>query len=83
VQIGKEGVTLAVRRACAVALADHELIKVKLGQSVDAGREEIAVGLAQDTRAHVAQVLGRTFLLYKSWPPGKKRKGHERIRLPA
>ena len=53
VQVGQEGVTAGVLAALEQALWDHELVKVKL---------------ASGTGAEVAQVLGRTVLLYKPNP---------------
>ncbi len=65
VQIGKEGVTEAVARALAQALADHELVKVKLVPSAGIDRDRAAAALASATGAEVAQILGKTILLYK------------------
>lgn len=62
--IGQQGVTEAVVGAVEQALYDHELIKVKVNEGpVD--RHEAAAALAQGTGAEVAQVLGRTVLLFK------------------
>lgn len=76
VQVGKEGPTEGVVAALNQALFDHELVKVKLGQSV-AEREEVADKLALGTASECAQILGRTVLFYKRHP--KKPK----IELPA
>ena len=65
VQIGKEGVTEAVGRALGQALADHELVKVKLGPGAEVDRDTAATALAAATGAEVAQILGKTILLYK------------------
>lgn len=61
VQVGAQGVTAGVVAALEQALLDHELVKVK----VPAEREEVASRLAAETGSEVAQVLGRTALLYK------------------
>jgi RNA-binding protein len=79
VQVGREGTTAAVERACDLALADHELVKVKIGEGADDGREIIAERLARATGSEVAQVLGKTILLYRARPEGDERP---RIRLP-
>lgn len=68
VQIGHEGVTDAVVRQTAAQLFAHELIKVKVGETAPEGRHEIAQALAERTNAHLAQVLGRTALLYRARP---------------
>lgn len=64
VQVGQQGVTQGVIGAIEQALADHELIKVKVGEG-PAGRHEAAAQLSEATGAEVAQVLGRTVLLFK------------------
>lgn len=68
VQVGQKGVTPEVVAAVEQALADHELVKVKI--SADAADEKedrhaAAAAIAEQTGAAVAQVLGRTALLYK------------------
>ena len=62
VQIGHEGVSDAVVKQTLTQLEAHELIKVKVGEG---DRHEAATALAEKTQAQLAQVLGRTFLLYK------------------
>ncbi len=76
VQVGKDGVSDAAAKAADQALRDHELIKVKVGESCPLERQEAAEALAQATGAEIAQLLGRTILLYRPDPeePG--------IRLP-
>lgn len=68
VQVGKEGVTPAAAAAADQALRDHELIKVKVGESCPLARQEAADALAAATGSEIAQVLGRTFLLYRPDP---------------
>jgi RNA-binding protein len=65
VQVGKEGVTAAVVRQLDQALLDHELVKVKVGTESPEDRFEAAERLAADAGAHVAQILGRTILVYR------------------
>jgi RNA-binding protein len=76
VQVGKEGVTDAVVAATREQLLAHELIKVRIGTEAPVDRKEAASDLAARTGATLAQVLGRTLLLYKRHP----RKA--RIELP-
>lgn len=64
VQVGHQGVTEGVIAATTQALFDHELIKVKLGEGVE-DRHETAEELARATESQLAQVLGRTLLLFK------------------
>ncbi len=68
VMIGKDELTDAVVAATDEALNSHELIKIKLQEGCLSDRHEIAAELAQATAASIAQVLGRTFLLYRKHP---------------
>jgi RNA-binding protein len=68
VQVGQDGVTPGVVAAVEQALWDHELVKVKLASENRETRREQAGALAAGTGAEVAQVLGRTVLLYKPNP---------------
>ncbi len=72
VMIGKEGITPAVIQATDQALEDHELIKIKLGESSPIDRHEAAQELASATQSQIAQVLGRTILLYRRHPEKPK-----------
>lgn len=72
VMIGKDELTDAVVAAADEALAGHELIKVKLQEGCLSDRRSMADELAQATASHVAQVLGRTFLLYRRNPENPK-----------
>ncbi len=65
VQVGKEGVTEKLINATDRALLDHELIKVKVGEASPLDRHEVAEALSQATQSAVAQVLGRTLLLFR------------------
>lgn len=62
--IGQGGVSDAVTAAVEQALYDHELIKIKVNEG-PADRHEAAEALANTTGAEIAQVLGRTVLLFK------------------
>jgi len=68
VQVGHEGVTPGVLAAVEQALWDHELVKVKLASEDRDLRKEQIAALAGGTGSEVAQVLGRTVLLYKPNP---------------
>jgi RNA-binding protein len=75
-QIGHEGISPAVVKQALVQLQAHELIKVKVGEGAPAGRHGTAEELAAATKSDLAQVLGRTFLLFK------KRAKDSKINLP-
>ena len=76
VQIGHEGVSEAVVRQANEQLEAHELIKVKVSENAPDDRRASAAALAGKTGAHLAQVLGRTALLYR------RRKQKPAIVLP-
>jgi RNA-binding protein len=65
ITIGKSEITEAVCKEAKTALDFHELIKVKILESCLTDRYDIAESLARECSAEVAQVLGRTVLLYK------------------
>jgi RNA-binding protein len=75
--VGQEGVTEAVVRQADVQLDLHELIKVRVGDNAPQDRHATAADLARRTGAHLAQVLGRTALLYRG------RRQEPAIVLPA
>jgi RNA-binding protein len=68
VQVGKGGLDDGLIAAVNQALLDHELIKVKVGDSADLDRHEAASLLADKTRSEVAQVLGNIVMLYRAHP---------------
>jgi RNA-binding protein len=68
VQVGKDGIDDGLVAAVDQALADHELIKVKVGENAGLDRHEAAESLAEKTRSEVAQVLGFTVVLYRPDP---------------
>jgi RNA-binding protein len=66
VLVGKADVSPALINETIEALAIHELIKVKILESSLMDRHEVGRELSVACRAEVAQVLGRTLLLYKA-----------------
>lgn len=74
VQVGAQGITDQVAAAVEAALKDHELIKVKIGDG-PADRHETSVALALATKSELAQLLGRTALLFR------QRKVDSKIKL--
>ena len=65
VTIGKHELSERLIAETDAALAHHELIKVRMLDSTLLDRHEAAESLAAACAAEVAQVLGRTFLLYR------------------
>ena len=68
VQIGKHGIDDGLVAAVDQALADHELVKIKLGEAAGLDRHAAADAIAGRTGSEVAQVLGNTLLLYRAHP---------------
>lgn len=65
ITIGKGEISEALVKETDEALEHHELIKVKILESCLLDRHEAAEELASACGAEVAQVLGRTFLLFR------------------
>lgn len=65
ITIGKHEITEALVAETDAALDRHELIKVRILDSTLLDRHEAAENLGSACGAEVAQVLGRTFLLYR------------------
>lgn len=74
VHVGAAGVTESVLAATDQALADHELVKVRLHEPDD--KHAMAELLAGRTGAHLAGVIGHTVILFRRNPERPK------IRLP-
>jgi RNA-binding protein len=66
VMVGKGGIDDGLVAAVKQALEDHELVKLKVGESAKLDRHDAAEALAHKTRSEVAQVLGNTVLLYRA-----------------
>jgi RNA-binding protein len=83
VQVGKEGISEGLVAALDAALLEHELVKVRLGDAVGDDRRTVAAGLADASGAELAQVLGRTLLLYRARPAAdSERLGKTSLKLP-
>ena len=81
VHVGGEGLTEAVQAAVRRALADHELVKVKLGKAFVGERKESARELADAVGADLTQVIGKVIVLYRP-RPAKKDDKRPRIVIP-
>jgi RNA-binding protein len=75
VQIGKGGVSSAVMRQVEQALADHELVKVRVDADSPDDRFAAADALAGRPGVNVVQVLGRAILIYKRHPHKPRYEG--------
>jgi RNA-binding protein len=67
VQVGKGGVDEGLVAALDRALADHELVKVRVGES-ELSKSDVADQLAAQTRSEVAQIIGNIVLVYRAHP---------------
>ncbi len=65
VMIGKKEFDAGVIQETDAALAHHELIKVKVLENCPFDRDEAARELSSATGSEIAQLLGKTFLLYR------------------
>ena len=68
VQIGRQGVSDTVVESVEVALAAHELIKIKFGQGFDGELSATVADLAVRTESAEVGRTGRTALLYRPDP---------------
>lgn len=68
IQIGKEGITEGLVAATRAALLAHELVKVRILSEAPIDRKQAGAELAERSGAALAQMLGRTLLLYKRHP---------------
>ena len=65
IRVGKSEISSALTKEAIIALDTHELIKVKLLESCHLDKNEVAGLLAKACDGEIAQVLGRTVLLYR------------------
>ncbi len=66
-QTGEKGLTEAFLAELAIALRDHELIKVKLNDERDA-RDEMSQKIVAEMKCELVQSIGKTIVLYKRNP---------------
>ena len=65
IQIGKKDIERAIIEETNAALDHHELIKIKILESSLLDKHEASEALSEACNADVAQILGKTFLLYR------------------
>ena len=70
-QVGKEGVTENMLEGIDQAIVKHELIKVKVLESCEEDTRIVALKISEYTKAEVAQIIGRTIVLYLYNKDGK------------
>ncbi len=71
VMIGKGELGDNVIASIEEALTAHELIKIKIQEGCEMDRKEVATVLAEQTGAAIAQILGKTILLFRPSDQGK------------
>ncbi len=79
IQIGKDGLSSKLIEATLLELANHELIKVKIGNNSGVDKQDAAFSLTKACSCHLIQLIGKTLLLYKE---NQERPKDERISLP-
>ena len=75
VQIGKGGASPGVLKQVEQALADHELVKVRVDADSPDDRFAVADELAALAGVNVVQILGRAILIYKRHPQKPRYEG--------
>ena len=66
VLVGTSGLTEALLAKVSEELENHELIKVKMGPNSPIQAKEAAPRLEEATGGQVAQVIGKTVVLYRA-----------------
>jgi RNA-binding protein len=75
VHVGQHGITPSLITSLDDALRTHELVKVKLGKTVEVKPRDAAGEIAAATASEVVQVIGRTATFYRENPDLKRKKG--------
>jgi RNA-binding protein len=75
VQVGKGGVTKGLLEQLAIALHDHELVKVKIGSECPVDRFAVADALGAQPGTNIVQLVGRVALVYKRHPQKPRFEG--------
>lgn len=76
--IGQKGMRQAIMDEIEIALAAHELIKIKITADDRTQRDQLAAEIATATGASLVQRIGNVALLFRANPEKKK----NRIELP-
>ena len=76
-QLGKQGLTANFFKSFELALANHELMKLRFANLQDE-RKELSAQIEAKTGASLVSMVGHTAVYYRESPDPEKRK----IRLP-
>ncbi|QWU99804.1 ribosome assembly RNA-binding protein YhbY [Francisella salimarina] len=73
VLMGEKGLTENVMLEIDLALASHELIKVKAGRLPKEEKQEIAAEIVKATKSEIVQIIGNILVLYRHNPNKSKK----------
>ena len=68
VMIGSKGLSDTVLKELDRALADHELVKVKVGAADRDDRAAMIKAMAEASKSEIVQSIGHTVCLYRAHP---------------
>jgi len=74
VLMGEKGLTENVMIEIDLALATHELIKVKIGSLPKEEKKQIAGDITKSTKSEIVQMIGNVVVLYRKNPSLVKKK---------
>jgi RNA-binding protein len=77
VHVGKGGASPAVLKQVEQAVADHELVKLRVDADSPADRFAVAGALAELPGVNVVQIVGRAILVYKRHPQHPQYEGRK------
>ena len=72
IQIGKQGLSTEIQSQIDRQLLDHELIKVRVLDSSPTDCRQCARELEASSAENVAQIIGKTLILYRQHPEKPK-----------
>ncbi|MED7789548.1 ribosome assembly RNA-binding protein YhbY [Francisella sp. 19X1-34] len=73
VLMGEKGLTENVMLEIDLALASHELIKIKAGRLPKEEKQQIAAEIVKATKSELVQIIGNILVLYRKNPNKKKK----------
>ncbi|API87266.1 ribosome assembly RNA-binding protein YhbY [Francisella uliginis] len=73
VLMGEKGLTENVMLEIDLALASHELIKVKAGRLPKEEKQQIAAEIVKATKSELVQIIGNILVLYRKNPNKNKK----------
>ena len=73
VLMGEKGLTENVMLEIDLALASHELIKVKAGRLPKEKKQQIAAEIVKATKSELVQIIGNILVLYRKNPNKNKK----------